>query len=80
MLFRSVNFSGTTAGSYDRVIVLNRVSTNGVEADLGLTSVQLHLQGTVVAVPEPGEWAMWLAGLGVLGVVAQRRRRAAEVA
>lgn len=30
---------------------------------------------TVTAVPEPAEWAMMMAGLGVIGVIAARRRR-----
>jgi len=29
----------------------------------------------VAAVPEPGEWAMMLAGLGVVGLIAKRRRQ-----
>ena len=30
----------------------------------------------VAAVPEPGTWAMWLAGLGGFGFIARRRRLA----
>jgi hypothetical protein len=33
---------------------------------------------TVAAVPEPHEWVMMLAGLGLVGWVAGRRRRAAD--
>ena len=29
---------------------------------------------TVTPVPEPGEWAMMLAGLGIVGLIARRRR------
>lgn len=32
---------------------------------------------SVTAVPEPGEWAMMLAGLGLIGVVGRRRSRTA---
>lgn len=28
----------------------------------------------VAAVPEPGTWAMWMAGLGGIGFIARRRR------
>ena len=31
---------------------------------------------SVAAVPEPGEWAMIVAGLGVVGAAARRRKRA----
>ena len=34
----------------------------------------IQLVGTALPVPEPGEWAMMLAGLGVVGFVASRRR------
>ena len=69
----TVGFNGASAGSFDRVIVLNRLSTNGSGPDLTLASVQLHLQGNVTAVPEPGAWAMWLAGLGLIAGFVRRR-------
>jgi hypothetical protein len=36
------------------------------------------LGATIVPVPEPESYAMLLAGLGLLGVVARRRARAAS--
>jgi hypothetical protein len=73
----TVSFGGLVEGSFDRVLVLNRLSTNGSGPDLNLAAVELRLQGTVTAVPEPGTWALWLAGLAVLGGLARRRARAA---
>jgi hypothetical protein len=69
----SVAFGGSTVGSFDRTVSVNLMSTNGSGPDLALSSVQLHLIGSVVAVPEPGTWALWLGGLGVMGLLARRR-------
>ena len=69
----AVSYTGTTLGSFDRVLLLNRLSTNGSGPDLTLGAIQLRLQGSVVAVPEPGTWAMWLAGLVMVGGLARRQ-------
>ncbi len=40
--------------------------------DLGIDNV---IFSQVATIPEPGTWALWLAGVGVLGTLARRRAR-----
>jgi len=59
--FADVTLSGFGSGAFDVVV------------DAGLGEVRLWVTETVTAVPEPGTWALWLAGLGALRFVARRR-------
>jgi hypothetical protein len=57
------------------------IAFNGVQhAQLyGLTLTQSDVYTQVVAaVPEPGTYAMLMAGLGIIGGVARRRRKALD--
>jgi hypothetical protein len=69
----TVSFASGAAGVFDEVIVLRGLSTNGSGPDLQLADVQLHLTGTVVAVPEPGTYLLMAGGLLMLARVTRRR-------
>lgn len=62
-----IGFGGTVAGSY----------CNNVTPSAECKSFGPALDNVMVtAIPEPGEWAMMVAGLGVVGLLARRRRKA----
>lgn len=68
-------FPGNTVFSYPAAPIRSslalRVYINDF-GDLGLDNFQFS---QVATIPEPGSWALWLAGVGVLGALARRRRR-----
>jgi hypothetical protein len=82
-------------GSWN-LIASDSIAGDGFSLNLGplaVNSYQARVQGTATGslggsyvyamaapVPEPHEWAMMLAGLGMVGVIASRRRRAAQPA
>ena len=69
----SLGFDTSTLGNFTSSITLNPRSTNASQADLTLGAITLTLQGSVAPIPEPGTWALWLAGLAVLGGLARRK-------
>ncbi|MCZ8174757.1 MAG: choice-of-anchor D domain-containing protein, partial [Burkholderiaceae bacterium] len=72
----TVSFDIGTEGTFDRVIVLNTLSTNGSGPNLALDDITLHLQGQVVPIPEPGTYLMMALGLLAIGGMGWRRQRA----
>lgn len=60
-------------GTYDLVVTGRTASSVPVGATASFTYSVNFNTNPVLAVPEPAEWAMMLAGLGVLGFVVRRR-------
>lgn len=61
-------FNVAATGSYTAVVTGKVIGVNGQNYSLSMTA------GEVAPVPEPGEWAMLLAGLAVVGYVGSRRK------
>ena len=73
--FDNAYYSGTlTTGTASELRAAIGNAANWTKTDAGPVA-QSNWQGslTVIAVPEPGHYAMLLAGLGMLGLVARRR-------
>ncbi len=68
-----------TAGSGEAITGLRFVST-GVAFEIDDVAGQLLGDGSPSNVPEPASWAMLVAGFGIVGAAARRRRTARIVA
>lgn len=64
---------GTTEGQFDLIDSSGFLLADGALLDFS----RLYVDGTVavVAVPEPGTWGLWIAGLGAMGFIVRRQRR-----
>ena len=72
-----IEFLGlVTADGSQRIAGLQYTLVGAEPAGFAIDNLRFGLAGQVVVpVPEPESYAMMVAGLGVLGMVARRRRR-----
>jgi MYXO-CTERM domain-containing protein len=67
-------FPGTTTyASYLDAPIRSTLPLRLVIDDFGDLGIDNVVFSQVATIPEPGTWAMWLAGVGVLGTLARRR-------
>jgi hypothetical protein len=77
----TVSFDTSTIGDYSGVIVLSAVGSNASGYSGALPQIELRLEGTVVAVPEPSTYALMAMGLLLMAGWARRgRQRSADAA
>jgi hypothetical protein len=71
--FDALSGSGAfNAGQNSLVFTVDNYAGNGV---LNPTGIQVRFDSSAVnTVPEPGEWALMLAGLGMMGFIVRRRQ------
>ena len=68
----------TTVGTPIYTIVVSGNTDDPSNSPVGNSSFgsySLNISPNVIAVPEPAEWAMMLAGLGLVGAIVRHRRR-----
>ena len=69
-------YTVTTAGLYTLQFGATNYGDTGYDTGLAFTGIQLD--GTIIdppgGVPEPATWAMFIAGFGLVGAAARRRR------
>jgi len=61
----------------DTPVTTNAFQIIATDGDLHYSVGQFTAMGNVAAVPEPETYAMMMAGLGIMGVVARRRKQQA---
>lgn len=73
----SYNFA--SSGSYRLEFGIRNVGVGDIGDDDEMSSSELFVDNVALTepVPEPGEWAMLIAGVGVVGMVASRRKNLA---
>ncbi|MFN9746931.1 MAG: PEP-CTERM sorting domain-containing protein [Betaproteobacteria bacterium] len=71
----SFTFPVSTVQSFLPVPIRSSQPLRLVVDDFGDLAIDNVLFSQVATIPEPGTWALWLAGVGVLGTLARRRAR-----
>jgi len=79
MVVSRVGVGVPTTGSYMFQLFLTGTALTASDSFLlvlnhGLSEENFEMSVQALAVPEPGTWLMWLAGVGLIGAITARRR------